>query len=96
MNNLNRRTFLKTVGLATAETLVGPNVHLLAEEQAETAKAVSANDTIQFALIGAGIRGQGITETAVQVPGVKLVAVCDTYQGRRDHSKELWGPNIFT
>ena len=61
MNNLNRRTFLKTVGLATAETLVGPNVHLLAEEQAEAAKAVSPNDTIQFALIGAGIRGQGIT-----------------------------------
>ncbi|HTU49408.1 MAG TPA: Gfo/Idh/MocA family oxidoreductase [Acidobacteriaceae bacterium] len=96
MNNLNRRTFLKTVGMATAETLVGPNVHLLAEEQAEAAKAVSPNDTIQFALIGAGIRGQGITQTAVQVPGVKLVAVCDTYQGRREHSKELWGPSIFT
>ena len=40
MNNLNRRTFLKTVGLATAETLVGTNMHLLAEEQAEAATPV--------------------------------------------------------
>ncbi|MDR5727163.1 MAG: Gfo/Idh/MocA family oxidoreductase [Terriglobia bacterium] len=96
MNNLNRRTFLKTVGLATAETLVGSNLHVLAETQNEAATPVAANDHIQFALIGAGIRGQGITKVAVQVPGTKLVAVSDTYQGRRDHSKELWGNDIFT
>ncbi len=96
MNNLNRRTFLKTVGLATAETLVGSNLHVLAETQNETATPVAVNDHIQFALIGAGIRGQGITKVAVQVPGTKLVAVSDTYQGRRDHSKELWGNDIFT
>jgi len=96
VNNLNRRTFLKTVGLATAETLVGSNLHVLAETQNEAATSVAANDHIQFALIGAGIRGQGITKVAVQVPGTKLVAVSDTYQGRRDHSKELWGNDIFT
>ncbi|HVC91964.1 MAG TPA: Gfo/Idh/MocA family oxidoreductase [Acidobacteriaceae bacterium] len=93
---MNRRTFLKTVGLATAETLVGSNLHVLAETQNEAATPVAANDHIQFALIGAGIRGQGITKVAVQVPGTKLVAVSDTYQGRRDHSKELWGNDIFT
>lgn len=96
MNNLNRRTFLKTVGLATAETLVGSNLHVLAETQSEAAMPAAANDHIQFALIGAGIRGQGITKVAVQVPGTKLVAVSDTYQGRRDHAKELWGNDIFT
>ncbi len=96
MNNLNRRTFLKTVGLATAETLVGSNLHVLAETQSEAATPAAANDHIQFALIGAGIRGQGITKVAVQVPGTKLVAVSDTYQGRRDHAKELWGNDIFT
>ncbi len=96
MNTLNRRTFLKTVGLATAETLVGSNLHVLAETQSEAATPVAANDHIQFALIGAGIRGQGITKVAVQVPGTKLVAVSDTYQGRRDHAKELWGNDIFT
>jgi predicted dehydrogenase len=84
------------VGLATAETLVGSNLHVLAETQSEAATPAAANDHIQFALIGAGIRGQGITKVAVQVPGTKLVAVSDTYQGRRDHAKELWGNDIFT
>jgi predicted dehydrogenase len=32
----------------------------------------------------------------VQVPGVKLVAVADCYNGRLEHSKELWGNDIFT
>jgi predicted dehydrogenase len=60
------------------------------------AKPVSANDNIQLALIGAGIQGQYDTKRAIQVPGVKLVAVADCYDGRLAHSKELWGQDIFT
>lgn len=96
MNELNRRSFFKIAGAATAETLLGPNLHLLAATQQETGKPVAANDHIQLALIGAGGRGQQDTKTAVQVPGVKLVAVADCYTGRLDHSKELWGQDIFT
>jgi predicted dehydrogenase len=66
------------------------------ELQSEAAKPVAANDHIQIALIGAGGQGQGDTRTAVQVPGVKLVAVADCYNGRLDRSKELWGNDIFT
>jgi len=57
---------------------------------------MSSNDTIRLALIGAGIQGQGDTKTAIQVPGVKLVAVADCYDGRLTHVKELWGADIFT
>jgi predicted dehydrogenase len=64
--------------------------------QTESAKPVSANDQIQIALIGAGIQGQYDTKVAVQVPGVKLVAVADCYDGRLERSKELWGADIFT
>ena len=96
MQNLNRRSFLKAAGLATAETMVAPGIFALTEAQEESAKPVSANDHIQIALIGAGIQGQGDTGVAVQVPGVKLVAVADCYDGRLAHCKEKWGDDVFT
>jgi predicted dehydrogenase len=69
---------------------------MLAQAQSEPAKPVAANDNIQIALIGAGGQGQGDTKVALQVPGVKLVAVSDCYDGRLQHSKELWGNDLFT
>ena len=96
MQSLNRRSFLKAAGLASAETMVAPGIFALNEAQEESAKPVSANDHIQLALIGAGIQGQGDTGVAVQVPGVKLVAVADCYDGRLAHCKERWGSDVFT
>ncbi len=71
-------------------------MHLLAQEQGEPAKPVAANDHIQIALIGAGGQGQGDTKVAVQVPGVKMVAAADCYDGRLTHCRELWGDDVFT
>src|SRR5947209_8339259 len=93
---LNRRSFLRVAGTATAGTFVGGKVYALAAGQTGPAAPLTANDHIQIALIGAGIQGQGDTKVAVQVPGVKLVAVADCYDGRLEHSKELWGNDIFT
>jgi predicted dehydrogenase len=87
---------MKVAGTATAETLIGTKLHALETAQAEQAVPVAANDHIQIALIGAGGQGQYDTKTAVTVPGVKLVAVADCYDGRLEHSKELWGPDVFT
>jgi predicted dehydrogenase len=71
-------------------------MYALGAEQAEAAQPVAANDHIQIALIGAGGQGQGDTKVALRVPGVKLVAVADCYDGRLAHTKELWGEDIFT
>lgn len=84
--SLNRRTFLKVGSLAAAAT----SINVLAEPGQGPAPK-SANDTINLALIGAGIQGQGDTKAALEVPGVKLVAVADCYDGRLAHAKELWG-----
>ncbi len=92
---MDRRSFLKAAGTATVGSMLDGKVHALAVAQEET-KPVAANDHIQIALIGAGGQGQYDTKTAVQVPGVKLVAVADCYNGRLEHSKELWGPDTFT
>ena len=76
--------------------MLGAKVYALAVPQEQPAAPVSANDHIQIALIGAGGQGKGDTRAAVQVPGVKLVAVADCYDGRLEHSKELWGNDVFT
>src|SRR5271163_2316556 len=96
---LDRRTFLQaTVKAATATavtTRLEPIFAQAAQAQAPS-RPISPNDNIQLALIGAGIQGQGDTRTAITVPGVKLVAVADCYQGRLDHSREMWGKDIAT
>ena len=95
MSNLNptfnRRYFVKATGLA----LAGGGLHTLAQAPSAS-RPRSANDHLQIALIGAGGQGQGDTKVALQVPGVKLLAVADCYTGRLAHAKELWGSDLFT
>jgi len=76
----SRRHFLKS---ATAAGIVA-------------AQKVSANDRLQIALIGAGGMGSGDTRYQLAFPGVALVAVCDVYDGRLTHAKEVWGNQLFT
>lgn len=56
----------------------------------------SANDTIQIALIGAGGMGTADANTATSLPGIKLVAACDLYDGRLEAAKKNYGQDIFT
>ncbi len=42
-----------------------------------------------------GIMGNNNANTALQVPGVELVAACDLYKGRLDRAKELHGKDLF-
>lgn len=93
---LDRRSFLKATGAASVGTLLTGNVHALAAEQQEPAAPVAANDHLHIALIGAGGQGQHDISIALQVPGVKLVAVADCYNGRLERSKEKWGADLFT
>ena len=83
---ITRRHFLGT----TAGTgLFSP---LLAQAQ----RKFAANDTIQFALIGAGGMGSEDADSALSVGGTKLVAVADIYDGRLKRAKEKWGKEIAT
>jgi predicted dehydrogenase len=91
---LDRRTFLQSAVKTAAAAAVTRLEPLYAQN--ETPAPRSPNDNIQLALIGAGIQGQFDTKTAIQVPGVKLVAVADCYDGRLTHAKELWGQDVFT
>jgi len=39
--------------------------------------------------------GMGDARAAQQIPGVKLIAVADLYDGRLERSRELWGRNLL-
>lgn len=81
-----RRTFLNVSAALTAAGML---------EQAN-AQAKSANDTVQYGVIGCGIMGSGDGDTVHKLPGAKVVAVADIYQGRLTAAKERYGANIFT
>ncbi|NEU06968.1 Gfo/Idh/MocA family oxidoreductase [Flavihumibacter sp. R14] len=97
----SRRGFIRKLATTTAAVAVGANV--FAEEtesglyQSISRQAgFSANDQINIALIGAGGMGVQDTLTGLKVPGSKLVAVCDLYDGRLKDAQGRWGSELYT
>ena len=97
MNNTRREFIRKFSG--TSALIIGGMTLADAYGKTITLKSevkVSANDKIRVALIGSGIIGHYDIDTALKVPGVELVAVCDLYKGRLERANEKWGKDIFT
>jgi predicted dehydrogenase len=96
----SRRSFVGS--LAAGALAAGATPHLLSASELGRTHTMparprySANDQIQLAVIGAGGMGMADVSTAVRVPGVKLVAACDCYDGRLRAAQDEYGPNLFT
>lgn len=95
----SRRKFLKQFGAAS---LAAPLTSYagVSEEEIEKriipyGKKVTSVDTINVGIIGFGIMGNRNAKTILEVPGVKLVAVCDLYKGRLERAKELYGQQFL-
>jgi len=84
----SRRDFFKTASAGALVSTLAPSILRSAEG------ATSPNDRIQVATIGLGMMGLNDTNTALQVPGVELVAVADCYDGRLRRTKELFGDHV--
>lgn len=100
-SNTHRRKFLQQIGATSLLLAAGPLQSFAAKEKAEERmilydKKITANDTIRLAVIGYGIQGHFDLMTALKVPGVQLVAICDLYTGRLENAKELHGKDLFT
>ena len=95
----SRRSFLKkaagTTILAGASINCSSKDQLIPENQAGALKRkFNANENIQIAAIGMGIMGFNNMRHTLKVPGVKLVAACDLYSGRLEHTREEFGKDI--
>jgi predicted dehydrogenase len=97
----SRRKFLQQFGLSAAGLATGLSL-IAGERDGEWFSILKRNggyapgDNINLGLIGAGGMGTQDTVTALKVPGVKLVAVCDLYNGRLKDAKDRWGADVFT
>jgi predicted dehydrogenase len=97
-----RRRFLKSMAAATTVPSVvtaslGGNAFELRRPEEEAAPAhFGPNDKVRIATIGMGIIGFIDTECALKVPGTELVAASDLYEGRRTHTKEVFGDKVET
>jgi predicted dehydrogenase len=99
-NSSSRRNFIKKIGGTTLALAASPLAGLAKDKIEEHIIAYdrkfSSSDKIRLAAIGMGIMGYNDVNTAIKVPGVELVAVCDLYKGRLAHAKEVYGKDIFT
>ncbi len=99
--NKSRRSFLKKAALGSAALgsapyiIASPGSQELLLKREYPSQNYTANDAINLALIGSGIQGIYDTSTALQVPGVQLVAVCDLYTGRLARAKEFGEMNCL-
>ena len=101
-NENSRRSFISNVSKGLIGASIIPSVanaknrkeHI--EELIRSQQNFGPNDQVQVALIGAGGMGTADATTCITVPGVKLVAVCDLYDGRIADAKKKWGNDLFT
>lgn len=96
----SRRKFIKKIVASTLITGAAPSIlsgrdKTVIEIDHSTAKRYTANDQVNLAVIGMGIQGFNDLRTAVRIPGVKLVGVCDLYSGHLEHAREVYGNDLF-
>jgi predicted dehydrogenase len=100
----SRKRFLKKITAGIAGATLAPEILKASaayysqknERLMELKKYISPNNNIQIGLIGAGGMGTADANTAITVPGVKLIAACDLYDGRLADAKKNYGNDIFT
>lgn len=80
-----RRNFLKTAGIGAAGLVTGG--------YQATAAGLPANETVHIGLIGTGGRCGQLCERLKNMPGAKIIAVCDTWDAALERGKTLAQPN---
>ena len=99
-SSLTRRAFSRTLSLGAIGAAAAPDLLLRSRRTLSAGerpdRRISPNENIQIAIVGNGGMGELDVGTALSVPGVRIVAACDLFDGRLTAAKEMWGQEVFT
>ena len=82
---INRREFLKNIGVLGAGVLLSASPWLSAFSEVKE----TSNEKCRLAVIGPGSRGRFLMSFLIQNPKVDIVALCDIYQPSIDEGLKL-------
>src|SRR5579871_6611064 len=83
-----RRSFLKS-----SAGMLGANAILL--EADPLPQQTSPSDRLRFGIVGIGMQGTNLLNTAISIPGAECVGAADLYDGRHLHAREITNnPNL--
>lgn len=71
--------------MAGTGVIVGPTIFNVVD---------TSQSTVRLALIGKGGMGTADVNTAIRVPGVEIVSVCDIYTPRLKEAQKQWGQHL--
>jgi predicted dehydrogenase len=87
---MSRREFVRRS--TGAGIVLAASPYLLHTRSAGAAtQSVAPSDRVRFGMIGIGMRGSGLLDACVRLPGVECVAACDLYDGRHTLANEIIG-----
>ena len=86
--NITRRSFSKT---ALAAGAIAYQVKAVPQQPTQPSKA-----TVSLGFIGTGIRGSQLWQSFQTVPGVRILAAADLYDGYLEHAREMAANPIDT
>jgi predicted dehydrogenase len=90
---IDRRKFIKTAGggAVIASSLLAGKTRAVPRAKG----SISPNDQIGVAFVGLGIRGFYLMDAVRKVPGFRIAACCDLYDGHFERVKELGVSGAF-
>src|SRR6185436_12410063 len=91
-DNFSRREFIEMGAVVAGASLVGGNV----QPEGLMKKKVAPSDRIRFGIVGVGMQGSGLLDTAIKIPGVECAGAADLYDGRHTLAREITNnPSLF-
>jgi predicted dehydrogenase len=86
--NFSRREFLGVSAAAAGASLAAKTI-LLDPEPLFASTPVAPSDRLRFGIIGVGMQGNWLLNSALELPGVECVKACDLYDGRHTLAREI-------